>query len=246
MADVHARPWQVRRLLDAVVSISGDLDLPRVLSSIVQTAVDLVGASYGAIGVLDPNGTSLNEFVTCGIDEMTRTRIGHLPTRHGILGLLIADPKPLRLLDLGEHPARFGFPPGHPPMTSFLGTPVSVRGEVFGNLYLTDKRDGDVFTDEDEDLVLGLAAVAGVAIDNTRLDAQVRDVAELEERERTARDLHDTIIQRLFATGLSLQSAVRLAESPEVMDRISRAMDDLDVTVRQVRSVTFEPEAPEA
>ena len=139
--------------------------------------------------------------------------IGDLPEGHGILGLLILDAQPLRLPDLREHPDSSGFPPHHPPMRSFLGVPVRVRDEVFGNLYLTDKTTAEVFTDVDEELVVGLAAAAGVAIENARLHARVQEFALVEDRERIARDLHDTVIQRLFATGLSLQGTARLVRA---------------------------------
>src|SRR5581483_6542396 len=127
--------------------------------------------------------------------------IGELPRGHGILGLLIVDPVPIRLHDLREHADAFGFPARHPEMTSFLGVPIRVRDQVFGNLYLTNKRSEADFTDLDEELTVALAAAAGVAIENARLDARVRELALLEDRERIARDLHDTVIQRLFATG---------------------------------------------
>src|SRR5262249_10589029 len=149
---------------------------------------------YGALGVLDESGTGLSDFITSGIDAATRARIGDPPRGHGILGLLIVEPHPLRLPDLREHPQSYGFPPGHPPMRSFLGVPIMVRGEVFGNLYLTDKRSQEVFTDVDEELVVALATAAGVAVENARLHARVRDLVLLEDRERIAMDLHDTVI----------------------------------------------------
>src|SRR5205823_8174397 len=127
----------------------------------------------------------------------------------------------------------------HPPMHSFLGVPVRVRDEVFGNLYLTDKLSGEVFTDVDEELVVALAAAAGVAIENARLHQRVQDLALLEDRERIARDLHDTVIQRLFATGLSLQGTMRMSNQPEVVDRVGRAVDDLDVTIKHIRTAIF-------
>jgi signal transduction histidine kinase len=210
-----------------------------MLRRIVQAAVDLVDADYGALGVLDETGTRLAQFITIGVDDETHRAIGHLPEGHGILGLLIVEPKPLRLPDLGEHPNSFGFPPNHPPMTSFLGVPIKLRDQVFGNLYLTDKRSAEVFTDVDEELVVALAAAAGVAIENARLHARLHELAVLEDRERIARDLHDTVIQRLFATGLSLQGAARLAVRPEVTERIERAVDDLDDTVRHIRTAIF-------
>jgi signal transduction histidine kinase len=225
------------------MTVGSDLDLPSVLRHIVQSAVDLVDARYGALGVLDETGTSLAEFITVGLDEETRRRIGPLPKGHGILGLLIREPHPIRLPDLAEHPDSYGFPPHHPPMKSFLGVPVRVRDQVFGNLYLTDKTTGEVFTDIDEELVVGLAAAAGVAVENARLHLRVRELALLEDRERIARDLHDTVIQRLFATGLRLQGAARLAERPEVSERIIQAVDDLDLTVKHIRTAIFGLEA---
>jgi signal transduction histidine kinase len=239
----NAGPRSLRQLLDAVMTVGSDLDLPSVLRHIVESAAALVDARYGALGVLDETGTSLAEFITVGIDEDDRRRIGPLPKGHGILGLLIREPKAIRLPDLAEHPDSYGFPPHHPPMKSFLGVPVRVRDQVFGNLYLTDKTTAEVFTDIDEELVIGLAAAAGVAIENARLHLRVRELALLEDRERIARDLHDTVIQRLFATGLRLQGAARLAERPEVADRIIQAVDDLDLTVKHIRTAIFGLEA---
>src|ERR671919_2548668 len=134
-----AGPRSLRQLLDAVLTVGSDLDLSAMSQRIVEAAVDLVDARYGALGVLDDSRTRLAEFLTVGIDEETHKAIGHVPEGHGILGLLIVDAKPLRLPDLREHPDSYGFPPHHPPMRSFLGVPIRVRDEVFGNLYLTDK-----------------------------------------------------------------------------------------------------------
>jgi signal transduction histidine kinase len=239
-----AGPRQLRRLLDAVLVIGADLDLEATLRRITEAAVALSGATYGALGVLDESRTMLAEFVTVGIDDEGRAAIGDLPKGHGILGTLIRDPKPLRLPDLHEHPDSFGFPPNHPPMTSFLGVPIVIGGQAFGNLYLTDKEGGEVFTDIDQELVVTLAAAAGVAIDNARLHARVGDLALFEDRERIARDLHDTVIQRLFAIGLSLQGALRLSADPVLTERIEAAVGELDATVREVRSAIFELHAP--
>lgn len=242
-----AGPKQLRRLLDAVMSLGTDLELAVVLRRLTEAAVELVDARYGALGVLDPTRTHLSDFITVGLDEAQRAEIGELPKGHGILGVLIVDPRPIRLPDLSEHPDSFGFPPHHPPMSSFLGVPVYVGGLAFGNLYLTDKADGEVFTDIDQELAVALASAAGAAIDKARLHARVRELDVIEDRERIARDLHDTVIQRLFATGLSLQGAARLAEPlPEVVERIQRSVDDLDEVVRQVRSSIFELHAGEA
>lgn len=233
----------INRLLDAVAAVSGEADLETVLRRIVATVCELVDAQYGALGVLggsaNDNDIHLDEFITEGIDDDTIRAIGHLPRGEGILGLLIRNPKPLRLHDLGLDSRSSGFPPGHPPMHSFLGVPVRIRDEVIGSLYLTEKRGGVDFSPADEKLVVGLAAAAGVAIENARLHARVKDLALLEDRDRIARDLHDTVIQRLFATGLSLQGLSRVANDVTVADRIQQAIDELDDTIREIRSVIF-------
>jgi signal transduction histidine kinase len=238
--DGLAGPKQLRRLLDAVLSVGSELDLPVVLHRIAEAATELVDARYAALGVLDESRTRLSEFITVGIDDETKAAIGHLPEGHGILGLLILEPVPIRLPDLREHPDSYGFPPNHPPMRSFLGVPIRVRDVVFGNLYLCDKEGDDVFTDVDEEMVVALAAAAGIAIENARLHARVSDLALVADRERIARELHDTVIQRLFATGLSLQSTIRITVLPQVAERLQQAVDDLDHTVRDIRSAIFE------
>ncbi|MEA2931400.1 MAG: hypothetical protein QOI56_185 [Actinomycetota bacterium] len=240
-----AGPRRLNQLLDAVLALASDLETPTMLRRIVEAAVALVDARYGALGVLDETGTRLAQFITVGIDDDTHRLIGDLPEGHGILGLLIVDAVPLRLPDLREHPDSSGLPPHHPPMRSFLGVPVRVRDEVFGNLYLTDKTTAEVFTDVDEELVVGLAAAAGVAIENARLHARVQEYALVEDRERIARDLHDTVIQRLFATGLSLQGTARLvwSDADAAVSRIEAAVDDLDLTVKHIRSAIFKLES---
>ncbi|HAN71741.1 MAG TPA: histidine kinase [Actinobacteria bacterium] len=160
-------------LFTAVVSVAAGLELGSTLRRIVQAAVDLVDASYGALGVLGPDGR-IGDFVHVGIDSVTAQEIGELPSGRGILGLLIDHPVPIRLESLDAHATSVGFPAGHPPMTSFLGVPVRVRGEVFGNLYLTEKRSGRAFTAEDERTVMALAAAAAVAIENARLYERTR------------------------------------------------------------------------
>ncbi|MFP4634579.1 MAG: GAF domain-containing protein [Nitriliruptoraceae bacterium] len=371
-----------------MLAIAGDLDLETVLSRVVTAACELVDARYGALGVIAEDGGGLSAFVHHGVDEATVERIGELPKGRGILGLLIEQPTPLRLDDLTEHPLAAGFPPGHPPMRAFLGAPVRIRDEAYGNIYLAEKLDGSSFTAEDEQLLVGLAGVAGAAIANARLyaDARTRDswraavldiastvlegasspevrtrVAELgmelvdaqvgcvvedhedglwvlasvgdgpkegfvevehsyaldtlhlgeavrapdgpilgravmwvpirtsdgvvaalgvgreqsftadeeqllsgfgeqvsfawtfdqaqsdlrrlsviEDRERIGRDLHDTVIQRLFATGLSLRALERRCEDrPEVVERLTTAVDEIDATVKEIRQTIF-------
>ncbi|MCX7619615.1 MAG: GAF domain-containing sensor histidine kinase [Acidimicrobiales bacterium] len=233
-------PDELNQLLNAIVTVGSELSLPSVLRRIVETATELVNARYGALGVLDEQHRKLSQFLYVGIDDATADAIGDLPEGKGILGLLIVDPHPIRLDDLTAHPDSFGFPEGHPRMTSFLGVPIRVRGEVFGNLYLTDKRDGASFTETDEKLVVGLASAAAMAIENARLHARVSDLLIAEDRERIARDLHDTVIQRLFATGLALQGAAARTTDPDLAERLQRTVDDLDDTVRHIRTTIFE------
>ncbi|MGW1894324.1 GAF domain-containing protein [Streptomyces sp. NPDC002004] len=403
--EVRGTRDRLNRLLEAVLSVGRGLDLPTVLRGIVEAAVVLVDAEYGALGVIGEDA-ALAQFEPVGINDEVRARIGDLPTGHGLLGELIRHPETLRLRELSEHPASSGFPQHHPPMHSFLGAPVRIREEVFGNLYLTEKRGGGEFDAEDETVLSTLAVAAGVAIDNARLFEEVRlhgrwlelsadfteallsgaserevlddmiqrareisssetgvvyllqrdgtmrgalasgenadrhrgtllppkgtmfaaalhtgglvtatDIANdprvtyepgrwkgfgpavaipvgtgaqvrgvlllarrtgrppfsppetsplsgfaaqaalaleladhrrdteqmslLADRDRIARDLHDLAIQRLFATGMTLQSAQRFVEHPEAAERLGRAIDDLDITIKIIRSTIF-------
>jgi len=232
-------PVKLRRVLQATLLLEADLDLPVLLRHVVEEARSLTGARYGALGVLNDAGTGLAEFLAIGLDAAEQERIGPRPTGRGVLGLLITDPRPLRLGDIGAHPASHGFPPNHPPMTSFLGVPVKVRDAVYGNLYLTDKVGCAEFTQDDHALVEALALAAGVAIQNARLHQRAAQAAIYEDRDRVARDLHDTVIQRLFAVGLSLQSMAGAATAG-LADRLEAAIADIDDTIRQVRVSIFE------
>jgi two-component system, NarL family, sensor histidine kinase DevS len=164
---------RVHALLEAVVAIGGNLDLEIVLRKIIEAAVPLVQARYGALGVIGDDGR-LAEFIPVGLDEAQIAAIDHWPEGQGLLGTLIRDPRPLRLADLSGHPESHGFPPGHPAMRSFLGVPIRIRDEIYGILYLTEKGGGGQFDEEDETLVVALAAAAGVAIDNARLYEEAR------------------------------------------------------------------------
>ncbi len=168
VTEVMASRERLRSLLDAVVGIGSDLELRATLERIVVAACHLAGAKYGALGVVGGD-RKLVEFITHGIDPRTHAAIGDLPTGKGVLGLLIADPRPVRLPDITRHPQSAGFPPNHPPMHSFLGVPVRIRDQIFGNLYLAEKQGAAEFTDDDEEIVSALATAAGAAIENARL-----------------------------------------------------------------------------
>jgi signal transduction histidine kinase len=407
VSEVMAARERLRGLLDAVVAVGSGLEIRATLHRLVVAACELTDAKYGALGVIGPDGL-LSEFITHGLSDEEHARIGDLPQGRGVLGLMIEDPRPIRLPDISQHPTSYGFPPNHPPMRTFLGVPIRVRDRAFGNLYLSEKRGGE-FTQQDEELVVALAAAAGVAIDNVDLYEQAnlrqrwleaaaeittallgevtrtsalrliarraREVAEaatvlvllsdpdtselavevadgavppglvglhlpvahtafapvvsdrqyvtiedldkaaawpmatatgsavivplasggmvagalavahaagspkvfgdadvglvesfaaqaalaleraraqeeqellavLGDRERIARDLHDVVIQRLFAIGLQLQGAARLATRPEVGERINNAVDDIDATIRDIRGAIFELRSP--
>jgi len=182
---------RVRSLLDAVVSIGSGLDLESTLRRIVSTAMDLVDARYGAMGVIGPGG-ELEQFIPLGMSDEEIAAVEHWPEGRGLLGILIKEPKTLRLSCISEHPESAGFPPGHPPMRTFLGVPIRVRNEVFGNLYLTEKRNNAVFDEEDEAIVTALATAAGIAIENARLYEETR-------RRETWLDASDEITTRLLS-----------------------------------------------
>jgi signal transduction histidine kinase len=235
-------PAKLRRLLQAIVILDRELNLPMVLRRIIEEACDLVDAEYGALGVLTEDGGALDQFITVGLTNDEEHAIGPRPTGRGVLGTLIAYGEPLRLANIAGSPDSFGTPDQHPGMTSFLGVPVLIHGEVYGNLYLTNKRSSPEFSEDDEELVTALAVSAGIAIENARLHSLVRDRALTEDRDRIARDLHDSVIQRLFAIGLSLQGTARLVERPEAVMRIGEAIDKLDETIRQLRKAIFDIE----
>ena len=247
MSTIRAVPYnkiddsaKLRRLLDAVLMIEADIELSVLLRHFVEEACALVDARYGALGVLNEARTGLDQFLTVGLSESEEALIGHRPTGRGVLGLLITEPTPLRLDDLALHPDSYGVPPHHPPMKSFLGVPVRVRNEVYGNLYLTDKVGAPEFSEDDEDLAEALAQAAGIAIENNRLHDRVRMLSVSDDRDRIARDLHDHVIQRVFAVGMRLQEAARLRDVDQVVARVDKAVDDLDVTMSEIRTAIYE------
>jgi signal transduction histidine kinase len=172
------------------------------------------------------------------MDPDAAEKIGHLPVGHGVLGTLIHDPQTVRVDDISHHPDSVGFPEHHPTMTTFLGVPVRAGNSVFGNLYLTDK--DEPYTTEDEVLVEALAAVAGGAISSLRLRQRLSDLALADDRERIARDLHDAVIQDLFAVGLSLQAATVQLEDPSLRQRMDDAVDRIDTAIASLRTFIFD------
>ncbi len=231
---------KLQRLLGAILTITHDAELTQLLRTSITEARSLVGARYAALGVLDEAHTALEQFLTVGLEDEQELAIGTRPTGRGVLGLLITDPVPLRLDQISQHPVSYGFPENHPPMTSFLGVPLKVREEVYGNLYLADKIGADRFSDEDEALAEALAMATGVAIQNHRLFERVQALSILDDRDRIARDLHDRVIQRIYAVGMGLAGAARLDDLPQVRNRVERAVDDLDATITEIRTAIFQ------
>src|SRR5690242_14257231 len=180
---------RLRRLLDVGRSLISELDPEAVFQRLLDVAREVTGARYAALGVLDDDRELLERFLTVGIDEETHRQIGDLPRGRGVLGVLISEPQPLRLADVSTHPRSYGFPLAHPPMTSFLGVPIVIEGEAWGNLYLTEKAGGE-FSAEDEEAAVVLAGYAGIAIANARLYRAVRE--RRDELERTIRGLETT------------------------------------------------------
>lgn len=233
-------PVKLRRLLDAMLMIEADVELAALLRHFVEEACSLVDARYGALGVLNESRSALEQFVTVGLSADEERAIGARPTGRGVLGLLISEPTPLRLDDLSASSDSYGVPAHHPPMTSFLGVPVRARNAVYGNLYLTNKIGTSTFSDEDEAMAEALAVAAGIAIENTRLHERVRVLSVINDRERIAKDLHDRVIQRVFAVGVTLQQAARLSDTAHVVSKVNTAVDELDATMNEIRSAVFE------
>ena len=221
----------------ATRAIAGELDVDRVLQLIVDSVRELVGSRYAALGIVRPD-KRIERFITSGISDELRRQIGPLPEGHGLLGTIIRDGVTLRIPDISGHPESFGFPPHHPPMHSLLGVPIRVAGEPVGNFYLTEKLEGVEFSEEDEKLVEMFAGHAGIAIQNARLHQEVQSLAVVGERLRISRDLHDGIIQSIYAVSLSLEEAVDLIETDQAAaaDRVDRSIDRLHTTISDIRT----------
>lgn len=242
-AEIQQRSQQLTALHDAAVTLTTELDLPAVLQKVVQLARELVHAQYGALGVLADDGRYIEQFITSGITPEQRKKLGALPRGHGLLGVLIHEGKPIRIPNIAEDPRSVGFPPNHPPMRTLLGVPIRSKGRVIGDLYMTDKvaPDGSpatVFTAQDEQVLEMFATQAAIAIENAQLYRQKQQLAVLQERERFGMDLHDGVIQSIYAVGLMLEEAEHgLEQDPrEAHTHVEQAKQRLNEVIRDIRS----------
>lgn len=230
---------QVERLSSltgAAAAVVGELDLDHVLRRLVTEARATTGARYAALGVLGPHGI-LSDFIHEGVDSDVAEAIGSLPQGRGVLGTVVREKRTIVLDDISDHSDSYGFPEGHPAMKSFLGVPVKAGETVFGNLYMADKPGG--FDETDVTMVEALAVIAGSAISTARLRERLKATAIVEDRDRIARDLHDTIIQDLFAVGLSLQGlSNRVSEPSSIV--LDSAVDQLHIVVETLRKYIYE------
>jgi signal transduction histidine kinase len=230
-----------KAMTEAVLGITAELSVERILQKIVDTARELVGARYAALGVPDDAG-GFSQFIVSGIDEETWDAIGTLPRQHGILGLLLSSAAPYRFVNIQED-ARFGgWPDEHPDMRSFLGVPIISKGSVIGSFYLTEKLDGAEFDDGDQQLIEMLASHAAVAIENARLYERSRELSVVEERNRLARELHDSVTQTLFSVVLTAEAAATLADrdTQQAKAQIARLQELARDALQEMRSLIFE------
>ncbi|HEY8799667.1 MAG TPA: GAF domain-containing protein, partial [Candidatus Limnocylindrales bacterium] len=240
-AAIQPGEGQVHAALDAAVrGIAGLVSVDDVLQVIVDRVRPLVGAQYAALGIVDANGR-IERFITSGMDDETRRQIGALPEGHGMLGLIIRENRSFRIADINTDPRRYGFPPNHPPMKSFLGVPITIKGISLGRLYLTNKIGNDDFSEEDRSLVETFALHAGIAMENARLHEQLQRLAVVDERERISKDLHDGIIQNMYAVGLSLEDVPELMvdDRAEAAARVERAIDAIHLAIQDIRNFIF-------
>jgi signal transduction histidine kinase len=231
---------QLESLDEATRAIAGIVNLEVALQLVVDRVRELLGARYAALGIAEPDGR-IERFITSGITAEQRSAIGPIPQGHGLLGLIIREGRTLRVPDISAHASSVGFPPNHPPMRSLLGVPVTTQGRTVGNFYLTDRVDGLPFTDEDQRLVERFALHAGIAIENARLHEQVGQLAVVNERDRIGRDLHDGIIQSLYAVALSLEDVPELmTDAPaDAADRVDRAIEAINLAIRDIRNFIY-------
>lgn len=241
MTDPILASNRLRRLVEGAAAVAGQTDLHAVLTTTVEIGMELTGARYGALGVVGDDG-ALVEFLHRGLDDGVATAIGHGPEGLGVLGTITREGATVRLPEISEHPESVGFPEGHPVMHGFLGVPIRAGVDVFGNLYLTDPP-GE-FGPEDEAIVEALAMIAGSAVRTARLQRRLRTLAVVEDRERIARDLHDTVIQNLFGAGLSLQALSQKIDDPELRSTLDLNVRTLNDSIASLREFIFDLNQP--
>lgn len=242
MDEPRFAPADVARLVGAAAAVAGAAELTDTLQAIVRTGMELTGARYGALGVLGSHGF-VTEFIHFGIPPEDVEKMGAPPAGHGLLGTITRAGGGVRTENIAEHPDSVGFPDHHPSMRSFLGVPIRVGDAIYGNLYLTEKEDG-FFLDDDMALIEALATIGGSAIATARMSRRLRTVAIVEDRERIARDLHDGIIQDIFAVGLCLQAASGRVSDSEVAAELRDAASRLDETITSLRRFIFDLRPP--
>ena len=245
-AEIQRRTEQLAALNEAALSLTKELDISVVLEKVVNLSRELVNAKYGALGVLDESGESVEQLITSGITQEQRALVGTLPNDHGLLGIMIKEGQPLSIPEITEDPRSVGFPPNHPAMHSVLGVPIRSKGKVIGNLYLTDKipqssnsgADYTVFSEQDQQILEMFATQAEIAIENAKLYRQSQQLAILQERERFRMDLHDGIMQSIYAIGLMLEeSQHQIKSDPEVVSKvILRATQGLNDVISDIRN----------
>ena len=245
-AEIQRRTEQLAVLNEAALSLTKELDINAVLEKVVNLSRELVDAKYGALGVLDETGESIDQLITSGISREQRTLVGTLPRDHGLIGIMIKEGQPLSIPEIAEDPRSVGFPPNHPTMHSVLGVPIISKGKVIGNLYLTDKipqssiseADYTVFSKQDQQILEMFATQAAIAIENAKLYRQSQQLAILQERERFGMDLHDGIMQSIYAIGLMLEeSQHQIKSEPELVSKILlRATQGLNDVISDIRN----------
>lgn len=240
--EIRRRSLQLAALHDAAIALTTETELQTVLQKVVDLAHNLVGARYGALGVLEEEGLFIEQFITVGITPEQRALMGDFPRGHGLLGALIREGRPIRIPNIAADTRSTGFPPNHPAMQSLLGVPIRFKGRVIGDLYMTDKQaaDGSIvpFTAQDQEVLEMFATQAAIAIENAQLYRQKQQLAILQERERFGMDLHDGIIQSIYAIGLQLEDAESRipAEPNEAIVRTHQAILSLNDVIRDIRN----------
>lgn len=241
MSDPLLASNRLRRLVEGAAAVAGQTDLHAVLTTTVEIGMELTGARYGALGVAGEDGV-LIDFLHRGMSEADVDAIGNRPEGLGVLGTITRKGATVRLAEISEHADSVGFPEGHPPMHAFLGVPIRAGAEVFGNLYLADPP--EEFEPEDEAIVEALAMIAGSAVRTARLQRRLRTLAVVEDRERIARDLHDTVIQNLFGAGLSLQATSQKIDDPELRAVLDSNVRILNDSIAGLREFIFDLNQP--